>query len=80
MYKEFFNLPANPFHDRNEPVFLTVGDVLAALSVTVAVTGGAYVAVKYGDDAMDYIRSKLTLSEASEQDAKSYVAESFLPS
>jgi len=55
MLKHIFNLPANPFHDDKEPVFLTVGDVCAAVIVTVAITGTAYCLVEYGDDVLNYI-------------------------
>ncbi len=58
MLKEFFDRPANPFRDKTEPSFLTIGDVLASFAVAAAVTGSAYAVVKNKDQIISYFSSE----------------------
>lgn len=52
MLKDFFNRPASPFHDQNEPTFLSIGNVLAIAGYTAVIIGGAFAAV----EIIDHVR------------------------
>lgn len=68
MLKDFFNRPANPWHDKNEPSFLSVGNALAILTFASAVVGSVYAVVKYEDDIRTYFVPKATYSKVEMQE------------
>ncbi len=55
MLKDFFNKPANPFHDENEPSFLSIGNLVTAVVYTAAIIGGGY-AIAYSDVILDHFK------------------------
>lgn len=69
MVRDIFNLPANPYHDKNEPTFLTIGDVVASFLVAAAITGGAYALVKHGEAILSNVMPSSNSAEVQETGA-----------
>ena len=68
MISSIFNLPANPYRDVSKPTYITIGDVLGATVLTLAVIGSVYSTLEYGDDALEWIKDSFVTEQDVQQD------------
>lgn len=60
MISTILNRPVNPFRDASKPTYLTVGDVIGATVLTLAIVGSIYSALEYGDNAVNWLDKTFT--------------------